>query len=109
MALSITFSLGVALVVSLTLIPMLSSLRPPNSGGEGLAKFRFVRIAAVTEAKIEKRYEKRLSGILDRPTGLFVAIAALFAFTVFLGRFVRSKVRSLLLDQHDLRALVAGT
>lgn len=79
MALTITFSLLVSLTVSLTLIPMLSSLRWPDWFYSDLTRYRLVQRAALFEARIEKVYESRLRAVLLSPRRLFILLFLLLA------------------------------
>ncbi len=88
MALSITFSLSVSLLVSLTLIPMLSSLRKKNSKGFDFQKFRFFQRIAGLEEKMDLVYAEKLSIAIKNPKLLFRIIFFLIVLVVFLLPFV---------------------
>jgi HAE1 family hydrophobic/amphiphilic exporter-1 len=88
MALTITFSLLVSLMVSLTLIPMLSSLRWPDWFYTDLSRYRIVRRAAVFEERLESAYEGRLRSALARPRRLFLTLILLLVGAVALIPFV---------------------
>lgn len=74
MALTITFSLLVSLVVSLTLIPMLSALRKP---GEELKRFKLVSKAEDLENRIDAGYGKLLLKYLNQPGYAFLYLGVL--------------------------------
>ena len=92
MALTITFSLLVSLVVSLTLIPMLSSLRPPLESEESeestetnmdrsniSRRFeRLFRRAEDVERRLERAYETKLDLFLKRPMIPLALVGGLF-------------------------------
>ena len=88
MATTITFSLSVSLIVSLTLIPMLSSLRPAGHVSS-FSKTALARAAERAEHAIEKRYERRLLFFMERPRLLFSLVIVLFVGAVLLFPFLK--------------------
>ena len=91
MALTITFSLLSSLLVSLTLIPMLASLRTRTGGRERLQKLTVIQLAAKGEEFLQKHYEERLFRLLDRPGPFFLLLGALLVAAFALLPFVRKE------------------
>jgi len=78
MALTITVSTLVALVVSLTLIPTLCSLHMPLLTNVNLEKYAFIRKISNFEKWLDSAYERRLQHFLNHPRRLFVPVIVLF-------------------------------
>ena len=89
MAMTITFSLSISLLVSLTLIPMLSSLRPVSTGPSRLENIGIFQKAARLEAFIEKHYERRLSRVLSRPRRPALFLGLLFLLALLASGWVQ--------------------
>ena len=90
MALTITVSLLITLVVSLTLIPTLCALRMPARNTKTRRPLHpALQQAAVLEERIQSGYEKRISFFLDHPKTLFLGVGALFLIALMLAPFVK--------------------
>lgn len=85
MALTITYSLLVSLVVSLTLIPMLSAQRAGWMRWDAqLQKQKWIQAAAAWETQLSDAYARRLAQIISQPRRVYIAVAALFMVAVVL-------------------------
>lgn len=88
MALTITFSLVVSLIVSLTLIPMLSAQRGNLIWTGGLEKWSLFQKVSLWENHLDIGFEKKLKEWLDKPGKFFFRIGLIFAFILLLLPFV---------------------
>jgi len=80
MALTITYSLLVSLIVSLTLIPMLSSLR---SSTKSPKQFKIFKGVEKIEDRMDIGYGRLLNKLIDHPTKIFIILSILFLITIF--------------------------
>ncbi len=80
MALTVTYSNAVSLIVALTLIPMLSSLRSDrgrdgrDAGPGGIFESLFFRRVAAFELRLDEAYRNRLAKALERPAPVYAAV-----------------------------------
>lgn len=88
MALTITISSLVSLVVSLTLIPMLCALPVSSRIDSSLERFSIIRKAQAFELWLSDRYEERIQTLLDRPRRMFTWVLGLFAVSLLLLPFI---------------------
>ncbi|MEQ9364956.1 MAG: efflux RND transporter permease subunit, partial [Leptospirales bacterium] len=92
MALTVTYSNAVSLVVALTLIPMLSSLRRNPEGDAagpwGIFESLFFRRVAALELRLDDAYRNRLAKALERPAPIYAAVVAALIGAVGLLFFV---------------------
>ena len=89
MALTITCSLFVSLLVALTLVPMLASLEWPAAFQEDLIRLPLFAGFARWQENVENKYVDRLAQALDRPRRLFIPIAGLFFIALAFAPFVQ--------------------
>ena len=89
MALTITFSLIVSLAVSLTLIPMMTSLQPEKLRTDGSHKSKILQKAALAQEKLDGHYEKGLVYFLNRPRRLFLILGLLFVGAIICLPFIQ--------------------
>ncbi|MBX7086643.1 MAG: efflux RND transporter permease subunit [Leptospirales bacterium] len=89
MALTITVSTLVSLVVSLTLIPTLCSLPMTRLTSVNLEKYEFVRRIGRFEAWLDGAYERRLQHFLNHPRKLFVPVGIMFLAACSLFPFIQ--------------------
>lgn len=89
MAMTITVSSIVNLLVALTLIPMLCSLNLPAWMQIDFEKYGIVKRAAESEARLTVFYERYLVRFMDRPGKLFGSIAVMMIIAIVLFPFVK--------------------
>ncbi|MCE9598353.1 MAG: efflux RND transporter permease subunit [Spirochaetia bacterium] len=89
MALTITVSTLVSLIVALTLIPTLSSLNLPWLTRVKLDKYAFIKKIAEFEHRLDGAYERRLQHFLNHPRHLFIPVGTLFVVSCCLFPFVQ--------------------
>lgn len=89
MALTITVSSLVNLVVALTLIPMLCSLKLPRALEVDLERFGTMQRAAAAESKITRLYEQYLIRFLNQPGRLIRTVLILVALAIVAIPFVK--------------------
>ena len=88
MAMTITFSLSVSLVVSLTLIPMLSSLKIIREQNQKLKEVKFLQNISKIEEKVTLYYSKKLTRFIEKPGRFFFYLFFLFIVVIVLYFYV---------------------
>jgi len=91
-ALTVVFSVGVSLLVSLTLTPMLSSIfLKPGHAGAARKGTTFTRVSDALERwykKIEKGYRPILAFALDHRGAVLIGSLVVFVLSMYMVRFI---------------------
>jgi len=82
MAVTICFSLSVSWLVSLTLIPMLSSIQKEKRNSKSKRRAKIIQKISNNIAKTGKLYERPLTFFIERPSVLVSIIFLLFIFAI---------------------------
>ncbi len=88
MALTITFSLLVSLLVSLTLIPMLSAIRGKTSVFGKIDHWKLFQKVAIWENNLDKGFVKKLLQWIEKPRLFFLRVVFCFVIVLFIFPFV---------------------